>query len=76
MKPKPFPKHLANSASAAIYFLRIALETAKAAESPKLVARIRSAIKSADGARRHAELRVIRLEPEFPVSQPTTKDTQ
>lgn len=38
-------------------FLKLALANARRAESPRLVAAIRRAMKSADGARRHADRR-------------------
>ncbi len=44
-------------AKAAEFRLRAALEDAEAADCPKLAHRIRRAIKSADGARRHIERR-------------------
>ncbi|MDF2621786.1 MAG: hypothetical protein K0S00_4445 [Xanthobacteraceae bacterium] len=44
-------------AKAAEFRLRAALEDAEAADCPKLAHSIRSALKSADGARRHMERR-------------------
>lgn len=44
-------------AKAAEFRLRAALEDAEAADCPKLAHRIRLAIKSASGARRHVERR-------------------
>ncbi len=44
-------------AKAAEFRLRAALEDAEAADCPKLIQSIRSALKSADGARRHMERR-------------------
>lgn len=49
----------------AMTYLRLALKNAKLADSPKLQVAIRKAMKSADGARRHAIRRLN--ETDFPV---------
>lgn len=58
MKKQPLPAFIrTKQASDALAWLRTALMHAKSAGSPKTVERIRKAIKSAEGAVRHAELR-------------------
>jgi len=52
----------ADSAAECLAALRRALVFAKVAQCPQTLARIRSAIKSAEGAARHADLRTLRAD--------------
>lgn len=63
MKLRPATNYQRHELSRALTFLKLAREAAAAADCPSLLKKIRSGIKSAGGAERHIERRLMRSTP-------------
>lgn len=59
MKLRPATNYQRHDLARALSFLKLAREAAKDADCPSLVRKIRSSLKSADGARRHLDRRLM-----------------
>ena len=59
---KPTPQERLQAAERALYALRVAVRKLKAADAPQALERARAAVKSAEGAARHAYGRHLRAQ--------------